>query len=103
MAFAGWSHTCVWVRDGRTALGAVRNDGFDLVLLDLELPRVEGLNVLKALRAGGGVPVLIITARDALTDRVGGLDAGPDDYLSKPFHLDQLAAKVRALHRRSLG
>jgi DNA-binding response OmpR family regulator len=104
MAFAGWSHTSVWVRDGQTAVAAVRNGGFDLVLLDLELPRVEGLNVLKALRVdSGGVPVLIITARDTRTDIVGGLDAGADDYLSKPFRLEELAARMRALHRRWLG
>jgi two-component system response regulator QseB len=104
MALARWDRTCVWVRDGRAALAAARSTPFDLLVLDLGLPRVDGLDVLKTLRAEGrAVPVLIITARDALTDRVVGLDAGADDYLSKPFHLEELAARMRALHRRSLG
>lgn len=104
MALVRWDHTSVWVRDGEAALTAARSSVFDLVLLDLGLPRVEGLEVLKALRAEGrAVPVLVITARDALGDRVRGLDAGADDYLNKPFHLDELAARMRALHRRSLG
>lgn len=103
-ALARWSHTSVWVRDGQAALSAAQTGGFDLVLLDLGLPRVDGLQVLKALRGESGtVPVLIITARDGLMDRVSGLDAGADDYLSKPFHLDELAARIRALHRRALG
>jgi DNA-binding response OmpR family regulator len=104
MAFARWSYTYVWVRDGAAALAAARASAFDLVVLDLGLPRVEGLDVLKTLRAESrSVPVLIITARDALTDRVRGLDAGADDYLNKPFHLEELAARMRALHRRALG
>ncbi len=104
MAFARWSHTSVWVRDGAAALAAARSSPFDLIVLDLGLPRVEGLDVLKALRAESRpVPVLIVTARESLTDRVHGLDAGADDYLNKPFHLDELAARMRALHRRALG
>lgn len=104
MALTRWSHTSVWVRDGEAALSAVRASTFDLVLLDLGLPRVGGLEVLKTLRAEAHpVPVLIITARDALSDRVRGLDAGADDYLNKPFHLEELAARMRALHRRALG
>jgi DNA-binding response OmpR family regulator len=104
MAFARWSHTSVWVRDGANALVAARSSPFDLIVLDLGIPRVEGLDVLKTLRAElRSVPVLIITARDALTDRVRGLDAGADDYLNKPFHLEELTARMRALHRRALG
>ena len=104
MALARWTHTSVWARDGHTGLSAARTSVFDLILLDLGLPRVEGLKVLEALRSEPrNVPVLIITARDGLTDRVRGLDAGADDYLNKPFHLDELAARMRALHRRSLG
>jgi len=104
MALARWNHTSVWVRDGEAALSVARSGGFDLIVLDLGLPRVEGLEVLKTLRTEAcAVPVLIITARDALTDRVRGLDAGADDYLNKPFHLDELAARMRALHRRALG
>ena len=104
MALGRWNHTSVWVRDGEAALAAARSSAFDLIMLDLGLPRIEGLDVLKTLRAEArSVPVLIITARDALTDRVRGLDAGADDYLNKPFHLDELAARMRALHRRALG
>lgn len=104
MALTRWSHTSVWVRDGQAALAAACNDAFDLVVLDLGLPRIEGLDVLKTLRAESRpVPVLIITARDSLADRVSGLDAGADDYLNKPFHLDELGARLRALHRRALG
>jgi two-component system response regulator QseB len=104
MALARWSHTSVWVRDGAAALAAARTSSFDLIVLDLGLPRVEGLDVLKTLRAElRPVPVLIMTARDTLTDRVRGLDAGADDYLNKPFHLEELAARMRALHRRALG
>jgi two-component system, OmpR family, response regulator QseB len=103
-ALARWSHTSVWVRDGQGALAAARGGTFDLIVLDLGLPRIEGLEVLKTLRAEArAVPVLIITARDALTERIRGLDAGADDYLNKPFHLDELAARMRALHRRALG
>jgi two-component system response regulator QseB len=104
MALERWSHTSVWVRDGEAALSAALEGAFDLIVLDLGLPRIEGLEVLKRLRAEArAVPVLIITARDALTDRVRGLDAGADDYLNKPFHLDELAARMRALHRRAMG
>jgi two-component system, OmpR family, response regulator QseB len=103
-ALARWNHTSVWVRNGAAALSAARAGGFDLIVLDLGLPRVQGLEVLKSLRTEACVvPVLIITARDGLTDRVRGLDAGADDYLNKPFHLDELAARMRALHRRALG
>jgi two-component system, OmpR family, response regulator QseB len=93
-----------WVRDGPQAEAAAANDVYDLVLLDLGLPRRDGLTVLRALRQKGhDVPVLIITARDAVSDRVAGLDAGADDYLVKPFDLDELAARVRAVLRRRAG
>ena len=79
-------------------------DAFDLVLLDLGLPRLNGLDVLREMRRRGvQMPVIVITARDDIGDRVGGLDAGADDYLVKPFHLDELAARLRALHRRAQG
>src|SRR5512142_323560 len=97
-------HAVDWVRDGAQAETAAAVGVYDLVLLDLGLPRRDGLAVLKGLRAKGHeVPVLIITARDAVSDRVAGLDAGADDYLVKPFDLDELAARVRALLRRNSG
>jgi two-component system, OmpR family, response regulator QseB len=97
-----------WVTDGSSAESALAtaggSDAYDLVLLDLGLPKKGGLDVLRTLRARGlDVPVLIMTARDAVADRVAGLDAGADDYLVKPFDLDELAARVRALHRRRSG
>jgi two-component system, OmpR family, response regulator len=97
-------HAVDWVRDGAQAEAAAANDVYDLVLLDLGLPRRDGLSVLRSLRQKGhDVPVLIITARDAVSDRVSGLDAGADDYLVKPFDLDELAARVRAVLRRRAG
>ena len=97
-------HTVDWVRDGAQAEAAVAGSEYDLVLLDLGLPRRDGLSILKGWRAKGvKVPVLIITARDAVSDRVVGLDAGADDYLVKPFDLDELTARVRAVSRRRAG
>ena len=93
-----------WVNDGRAAELAVDNAVYDVMLLDLGLPKKEGLEVLRALRRRGNrIPVLIMTARDAVSDRVRGLDAGADDYLVKPFDLDELAARIRALLRRQSG
>jgi two-component system response regulator QseB len=96
--------TVDWVHDGESASQVLRTEAFDLLLLDLGLPRKGGLEVLTAARAHGQeMPVLIITARDAVSDRVQGLDAGADDYLVKPFDLDELAARIRALLRRKSG
>lgn len=93
-----------WIRDGESAQRAVRGDRFDLIVLDLGLPKVDGLQILKQLRsAGDQTPILILTARDALESRIAGLDAGADDYLTKPFDLDELSARLRAIHRRHLG
>ncbi len=93
-----------WVCDGVSAGAAWHANPYDLMLLDLGLPRRDGLDVLRALRrAGQDLPVLILTARDAVRDRVAGLDAGADDYLVKPFDLDELAARIRALLRRRGG
>jgi two-component system response regulator QseB len=93
-----------WVRDGAAAELALGHDSYDLALLDLGLPRKDGLGVLKALRgARCDVPVLIITARDSVADRVAGLDLGADDYLVKPFDLDELLARARAVIRRRAG
>jgi two-component system response regulator QseB len=96
--------TVDWLRDGRAAELALENDVYDVLLLDLGLPRKDGLDVLRTLRQRANrMPVLILTARDAVADRVRGLDAGADDYLVKPFDLDELAARVRALVRRQSG
>lgn len=93
-----------WVRDGAAADAALAAQGYDLVLLDLGLPRRDGLSVLRTLRDRGvRTPVLVVTARDAVADRIAGLDAGADDYLLKPFDIDELLARVRALIRRSAG
>jgi two-component system response regulator QseB len=93
-----------WVQDGRAAEIALETNPYDTLLLDLGLPRKAGLDVLAALRRrGNSIPVLILTARDAVADRVKGLDAGADDYLVKPFDLEELAARIRALLRRKSG
>ena len=93
-----------WVRDGRSAEAALGQAPYDLVLLDLGLPRKGGLEVLAELRRRRNpVPVLVLTARDAVADRVKGLDTGADDYLVKPFDLDELGARIRALLRRQAG
>jgi two-component system response regulator QseB len=96
--------TVDWVQDGRAAELALGNEVYDLLLLDLGLPKKSGLDVLRSLRAKGDkIPVLILTARDAVADRVKGLDSGADDYLVKPFDLDELSARIRALARRRSG
>ncbi|MBV6271548.1 response regulator transcription factor [Alcaligenaceae bacterium CGII-47] len=93
-----------WLEDGDRVAGAVAAQAYDLLLLDLTLPGMGGLDVLRHLRADGyQVPVLILTARDGLEDRVAGLDAGADDYVTKPFELAELAARVRAFARRRAG
>jgi two-component system, OmpR family, response regulator QseB len=94
-----------WVQDGESALTALSGEEiYDLMLLDLGLPKRDGIDVLRTLRTRGqALPVLILTARDAVADRVKGLDAGADDYLVKPFDLDELGARMRALLRRQAG
>ena len=93
-----------WVQDGRSAELALETEHYDCVLLDLGLPKKDGMDVLRGLRARrDAVPVVVITARDAVPERIKGLDAGADDYLAKPFDLDELAARVRAVARRRDG
>jgi len=93
-----------WVRDGKEAEVAVSATPYSLVVLDLGLPRRDGIDVLKGIRERRiDVPVLVMTARDTVRDRIKGLDAGADDYLVKPFDLDELTARARALMRRAAG
>lgn len=93
-----------WVVDGLAGELALKNGVYDLLLLDLGLPRKDGIQVLKSLRQqGNAIPVLILTARDAIPDRVSGLNAGADDYVVKPFDLEELGARIHALLRRQAG
>jgi two-component system, OmpR family, response regulator QseB len=96
-----YGYTVDWLTDGRTALSSIKTETFDVILLDLNLPGLPGLSVLREMRAAGiTMPVLILTARHAIEDRIKGLDSGADDYLTKPFDLDELSARIRALQRR---
>ena len=102
MARAHYAHE--WVRDGKAAVDLAASSPFDIVVLDLGLPGLEGMEVLRRLRErGDAVPVLILSARDAPRDRVLGLNSGADDYLVKPFELDELFARIHALERRRTG
>jgi two-component system OmpR family response regulator len=93
-----------WVRDAASAIAAARDQHYDLVLLDLGLPERDGIEVLRAIRTrGDAVPIVIVTARDALEDRVAGLDGGADDYVVKPFEMAELLARMRAVVRRKGG
>lgn len=93
-----------WVRDGQSALAALGSQHYDLLLLDLGLPGKDGFQVLRDVRAGdNGVPLIIITARDGLDDRLRGLDGGADDYVLKPFEMTELQARMRAVLRRKAG
>ncbi|MGZ8321008.1 MAG: winged helix-turn-helix domain-containing protein, partial [Telluria sp.] len=97
-------YTVEHVRDGAAAVSALRDNGFELAVLDLGLPKLDGTMVLEAVRASGNrIPILILSARDGIRDRIGGLDLGADDYLVKPFELDELLARLRVLTRRQSG
>ncbi|CAZ88920.1 Transcriptional regulatory protein QseB [Thiomonas arsenitoxydans] len=98
------THAVDWVLDGASALSAAQGGEYELMLLDLGLPKRDGLSVLQALRqSGSNLPILILAARDALEDRVRGLDLGADDYLVKPFESAELLARIRAVARRQGG
>jgi two-component system response regulator QseB len=93
-----------WMQDGSSAAGALHTSAFDLVLLDLGLPHRDGIDVLRELRKrGDSTPVIILTARDEIQDRIAGLDAGADDYIVKPFDLDEVTARIRSVLRRAAG
>jgi len=93
-----------WVKDGITADLALATEPFGLMVLDLGLPKLSGMDLLRRIRARGqDLPVLILTARDAIPDKIAGLDGGADDFLVKPVDLDELAARIRALARRAAG
>lgn len=97
-------YTVDWVQDGVAAVNALHDESFELVVLDLGLPKMSGMEVLKQLRSSGNnIPVLILTALDRIEQRVAGLDGGADDYLVKPFDLNELCARLRVLQRRSAG
>jgi two-component system response regulator QseB len=98
------SYVVDWVHDGEAARAALSTSSFSALVLDLGLPDGDGLSVLRWLRQSGRTtPVVIVTARDRLSDRIGGLDAGADDYLVKPFDIDELGARLRAITRRADG
>lgn len=93
-----------WMSDGRSAVEALRSSRFDIVLLDLGLPERNGIDVLRELRQrGDSTPVIIVTARDEVKNRIEGLDAGADDYIIKPFDLDEVNARMRSVLRRAAG
>ena len=93
-----------WLKDGESARGALRTESFELIILDLGLPKLSGIGLLQSIRQdGNATPVIILTARESVESRVKGLDSGADDYIIKPFDLNELSARVRALIRRSQG
>jgi two-component system response regulator QseB len=98
------AYTLTWVRDGREAMAAVNDPSVDLILLDLGLPNRDGFEILTEARGRRlRTPIIVMTARDDLESRIRGLDAGADDYMVKPFHLDELAARIRSTARRANG
>lgn len=104
LGLEGEDYAIDWVKDGQSALLALKTTEYSLVILDLGLPRMDGLEVLRTMRARQDVtPVLVTTARDTVNDRIEGLDSGADDYIIKPYDLDRLSARIRALVRRSTG
>ncbi len=96
--------TVDWVKDGQSAVSALSSESFDVAILDLGLPKISGLDVLRIVRNQGiSIPILILTAHEAIEERIKGLDMGADDYMVKPFDLDELSARIRAMRRRDSG
>ncbi|MAZ77723.1 MAG: DNA-binding response regulator [Legionellaceae bacterium] len=96
-----YGYTVDWLKDGESARLALSTERFDIMILDIGLPKMTGLELLEKIRQHGNtIPVLILTAHDTIEDRVKGLDSGADDYITKPFDLDELCARIRALQRR---
>lgn len=96
-------YTVDWFMLGREAIRAIGSETFSVIILDLGLPDMDGMQVLQLLRQQSTLPILILTARDAVEDRIGGLDAGADDYVLKPFNLQELLARLRVVMRRAEG
>lgn len=93
-----------WLKNGEIAKNIIKTEAFDLIILDLSLPKISGMTLLQAIRQSQNkTPVIILTARESIDDRIKGLDAGADDYITKPFDLNELGARVRALTRRAQG
>ena len=93
-----------WLKDGETARAAIKTESFELIILDLSLPKLSGMKLLQSIRHDQNTtPVIILTARESVQDRIKGLDSGADDYITKPFDLNELSARIRALVRRSQG
>ena len=93
-----------WLKDGETARAAIKTESFELIILDLSLPKLSGMKLLQSIRHDQNTtPVIILTARESVHDRIKGLDSGADDYITKPFDLNELSARIRALVRRSQG
>ena len=93
-----------WLKDGEAARAAIKTESFELMILDLSLPKLSGMRLLQAIRNDhNATPIIILTARDSIQDRIKGLDNGADDYITKPFDLNELSARIRALIRRSQG
>jgi two-component system response regulator QseB len=101
-----FSYVVDWLKDGETARTVLKSESFELIILDLGLPKLPGLSLLQSIRQESktkNTPVIILTARESVEDRIKGLDSGADDYLVKPFDLNELSARIRALTRRSQG
>ena len=103
MILKQYDYKVTWVKDGKTAIDKIKDHTYDMIILDLGIPNIPGLEVLKSIRANEiNTPVIILTALGSLQDRIKGLDAGADDYLIKPFDIDELVARLRALQRRTI-